>query len=205
MAITSALRLAAVPLVLAATATLTATAPATAAPATAAPATAAPAAAPADRAVAGISGWARMDYPVADEDIRIFVDAHGLFTPHDQGVAASSWGTFRIQHWWPPKGDGQPSFNWGDFKVDCVSVNGPDVAVTGRIVDAGPYWQEFLHRKQPARMGLSFHVPADGGGPTRIGLTAPTADGQPELPKCSAKSPDANAIEGGYTVLDTRR
>ncbi|WP_406513795.1 hypothetical protein OG851_38815 [Streptomyces sp. NBC_00161] len=145
-----------------------------------------------------------MDYPAPGEDIRIFVDAYGLFTPHDQGVPAKSWGTFRIQHRWPPKGDGKPSFNWGNFKVDCVSVNGPDVAVTGRIVDAGPYWQDFLHRKQPARMGLSFHVPAAGGGATRIGITAPTPDGQPELPKCSANSPDANATEGGFTVTDTR-
>lgn len=155
--------------------------------------------------VAGISGWARMDYPLPDDDIRIFVDAHGLFTPHDQAVPARSWGTFRIQHLMPQTDGKPPLFNWGNFKVDCVRVDGPDVAVTGRIFDAGPFWQEFLHRERPARMGLSFHVPAPGGGVTRIGITPPTADGQPELPKCSTKAPNADAIEGGYTVMDTRR
>lgn len=191
----------AVPLVLAATTTVAAALPASAAPA--APAHRSAAAASPAAAVAGISGWARMDYPVKDEDIRIFVDAHGLFVP-GRTVPSRSWGTFRIQHFIPEK-EGHPTvFNWGDFDVDCVRVEGSDVAVTGRIVDAGPVWQPFLQRTPPARMGLSFHVP-EAGGTTRIGITAPPAEDQPELPKCAAKAPDSDAIEGGYTLTDTRR
>jgi hypothetical protein len=88
-----------------------------------------------------------MDYPVKDDDIRIVVDARGLFTSADLVVPARSSGRFRNQYRMHQP-DGQPPlFNWGDFKVDCVSVR-PDVTVTGRIVAAGPYWQEFLHRKQ---------------------------------------------------------
>ncbi|MGE7391204.1 hypothetical protein ACQKM2_37625 [Streptomyces sp. NPDC004126] len=111
----------------------------------------------------------------------------------------------RIQHRRPATGDGKPSFNWGDFKVDCLSVNGRDGTVTGRIVAAGPYWQGYLHRREPARMGLSFRVPAGASGVTRIGLTAPAAEGGPELPKCSAKAPDADVVEGGSTLMEPGR
>ncbi|WP_330330601.1 hypothetical protein OHS33_13230 [Streptomyces sp. NBC_00536] len=195
------LRMAAL-LVLAAVMATGAPVPASAAPG---PADGRPAAATAP-GVAGIAGWSRMDYADPRDEIRIFVDAHGLFTPQGGPAGpARSWGTFRIQHFMGAK-DGEPaSFNWGDFAVDCVRVDGPDVAVTGRIVDAGPGWQIFLNRERPARMGLSFHVPAPGAGATRIGITPPTPAGQPDLPKCSTRAPDADALGGAYTVTDTRR
>lgn len=149
---------------------------------------------------AGITGWARMDYPVPQDDVRIFVDAHGLLTPHGDGVLTRPYGSFRIQHLMPQEDATPPLFNWGDFKVDCVRIDGPDVAVTGRIVHAGPYWQEFLHRTPPARMGVSFHVPAEGGHATRIGITPPAKDGQSELPKCAAKDPDWGITDGAYHI-----
>ncbi|MEU3600922.1 hypothetical protein ABZ714_19695 [Streptomyces sp. NPDC006798] len=156
-------------------------------------------------ALVGVRGWARVDYPIKEEEIRIHVDARGLVGPRSEnGAAAHSWGTFRIQHL-IPRSDGRPPiFNWGDFAVDCVRVDGSEAAVTGRIVTAGPYWQEFLERRPPARMGLSFHIPADGTAPTRIGITAPTAAGTPEVGKCAVASPDADVIEGGYRTIDTR-
>ena len=198
--IKTTLRLA-VPLAVAATALAAGVPAVSAAPADRpAPTSAATTSAVAGPAVAGITGSARMDYPVQAEEIRIIVDARGLFTAANPVIPVLSWGMFRIQHRMsPPLG-----LNWGDFKVDCVRVDGPDVTVTGRIVDAGPYWQEFLHRKQPLRMGLSFHVATEGGAPTRIGMSRPTAAGQPLMPKCTAPAPDTDAIEGGYTVTDTR-
>ncbi|MEU5162706.1 hypothetical protein AB0G74_24280 [Streptomyces sp. NPDC020875] len=161
--------------------------------------------APAAPALVGVRGWARMDYPVKEEEIRIFVDARGVVGPRSEnGGAARSWGTFRIQHLIPGTDGRPPIFNWGDFAVDCVRVDGSEAAVTGRIVAAGPYWQEYLERRPSARMGLGFRIPADGTAPTRVGITAPTAAGTPEVGKCAAKSPDADVIEGGYRLLDTR-
>lgn len=89
--------------------------------------------------------------------------------------------------------------------MDCVRVDGSDVAVTGRLVDAGPGWQEFLHRTPPARMGVSFHVGAPGAGATRVGITAPPPAEGPEPAPCAAQAPDAGITAGGYTLTDTRR
>lgn len=165
-------------------------------------------------AVVGIRGAGRMDYPKEDDEVRIFVDARGVLLGHDDDAtddegegrpAARSWGTFRIQHLVPQTDGRPPLFNWVDFKVDCLRVDGSEVAVTGRIVEAGPYWQEFLERKPTARMGLGFHIPAEGDGPARVSIIPPAAAGQPEVPKCSIKTPDAEVIEGGYSVMDSRR
>ncbi|MFD8025280.1 hypothetical protein ACFV6G_33320 [Streptomyces lavendulae] len=193
-----------VPLVLVLALAVAAAAPT--ATATAAPALEAPVPAP---GLAGIRGWARMAYGDPRDDVRILVDAHGLFDGRDPAVAARSWGTFRIQHFMGGPSDGsdgpRPGFNWGDFRVDCVRVDGADVAVTGRLVDAGPFWQEFLHRTPPARMGVSFHVAAPGSGGTRIGVTAPPPAGEPELAPCAAGPAEAGTTAGGYALTDTRR
>ncbi|MFF7504777.1 hypothetical protein ACFZBM_35920 [Streptomyces lavendulae] len=195
-----------VPLVLA-LAVAAAAPTATAAAATTAAAAAVPAASA--TAFAGIRGWARMAYGDPRDDVRILVDAHGSFDGRDPAVAARSWGTFRIQHFMGGPSDGsdgpRPGFNWGDFRVDCVRVDGADVAVTGRLVDAGPDWEEFLHGTPPARMGVSFHVAAPGTGETRIGITAPPPAGAPELAPCAAGPADAGTTAGGYTLTDTRR
>ncbi|MFF4581390.1 hypothetical protein [Streptomyces sp. NPDC001389] len=198
----TALRLA-VPLALAAALAATACLPASAADSPPVPAAAPGAAVP---AVGGISGWGRMAYGDPRDDVRISVDAHGLFTqpgpgtPSGPSTADRSWGAFRIQHYSPPK-DGEPAnFNWGDFRVDCLRVDGTEVSVTGRLVDAGPAWQEYLHRKPlPARMGLSFHVPRPGGGDAaRIGIIAPVGD--QDMPRCSTTTPDVGLTAGGYRL-----
>ncbi|MEU8436851.1 hypothetical protein AB0F18_28885 [Streptomyces sp. NPDC029216] len=163
--------------------------------------------------VGGISGWARMEYGDPRDDVQVSVDAHGLFAASgaDSGSGAGSgsstatrpWGTFRIQHYSPPV-DGEPgNFNWGDFRVDCLRVEGTEVSVTGRLVDAGPAWKVFLDRKPlPARMGLSFHVPRPGSGDaTRIGLTPPTIGDGPEVAKCATRPPEAGVTAGGYSLL----
>lgn len=102
----------AAPLVLAVALAVTAT---TAATAAAAPAPSFPGPGP---GLAGVQGWARMAYGDPRDDVRILVDAHGLFAGRadgrDPAVAARSWGTFRIQHYMggPPDGE-RPAFNWG--------------------------------------------------------------------------------------------
>lgn len=158
---------------------------------------------PAAPAVGGISGWARMAYGDPRDDVQISVDAHGLFAPAGSPTATRSWGVFRIQHYSPAK-DGQPAnFNWGDFVVDCLRVDGTEVSVTGRIVDAGPAWEPFLNRRPlPARMGLSFHVPGPGGRPdeARVGLTPPAEEGTPDIPKCSTRPADSALAAGGYRL-----
>ena len=50
------------------------------------------------------------------------------------------------------------------------------------------------------RTGSFPRATARTAGSARIGITAPTPEGQPELPKRAAKAPDADAIEGGYTL-----
>ncbi|MFF2192024.1 hypothetical protein [Streptomyces sp. NPDC058157] len=191
------LRLAA-PLALAAALTAPACLPASAAEA---PPTAA--AHPGFPVPGGITGWGRMAYGDPRDDVRISVDAHGLFAPTHSTTAAHPWGRFRIQHYSPPE-DGSPaSFNWGDFVVDCLRVDGTEVSVTGRLVDAGPVWQEFLNREPlPARMGLSFRLPAPGGRPgeARVGLTPPAAKGAPDIPKCSTGPAESSLTAGGYTL-----
>ncbi|MFJ8163677.1 hypothetical protein ACIRBY_22505 [Streptomyces sp. NPDC096136] len=197
----------AVPLALAAALAATACLPASAAgsPPTAPPAAAAGTAGVVP-AVGGISGWGRMAYGDPRDDVRISVDAHGLFTrpaagaPSGPSTAVRSWGGFRIQHYSPPK-DGEPAhFNWGDFRVDCLRVDGTEVSVTGRLVDAGPVWQDYLHRKPlPARMALGFHVPGPGGGDAaRVGILAPAGD--QDMPPCSTPKPDAGLTAGGYRL-----
>ncbi|MEW1635246.1 hypothetical protein AB0469_14315 [Streptomyces sp. NPDC093801] len=178
-------------------------------PASAADSPPVPAAAGAGRrvpAVGGISGWGRMAYGDPRDDVQISVDAHGLFTrpgagaPPGPSLAVRSWGTFRIQHYSPPE-DGRPgNFNWGDFRVDCLRVDGTEVSVTGRLVDAGPVWQRFLHRKPlPARMGLSFHVPRPGDADAaRVGIIAPAGD--QDMPRCSTATPEAGLTAGGYRL-----
>ncbi|MGW5675448.1 hypothetical protein ACWEV4_10255 [Streptomyces sp. NPDC003860] len=173
-------------------------------------------------AVVGIKGGGRMAYPVPEDEIRIFVNARGTVPARDGARAgagtaagagaasgatagAKAWGTFRIQHLVPQPDGRPPLFNWGNFKVDCLRVDGSEVTVTGRIVEAGPYWQEFLERKPTARMGLSFHIPKRGEGPSRVAITPPAAADRPEVPKCAVKAPDADVIEGGYRVMDGRR
>ncbi|MFD5420484.1 hypothetical protein ACFWJT_20975 [Streptomyces sp. NPDC127069] len=198
----------AVPLALAAALTATAGLPALAADA---PSPSSASAAPGAGAggaggISGITGWARMAYGDPRDDVQISVDAHGLFAPAGSTTATHPRGRFRIQHYSPAK-DGQPAnFNWGDFTVDCLRVDGTEVSVTGRIVDAGPVWQTFLDRKPlPARMGLSFHLPAPGGRPDEalVGITPPAAEGTPDIPKCSTAPAESALTAGGY-VLATR-
>ncbi|MDT9692608.1 hypothetical protein Q5762_30620 [Streptomyces sp. P9(2023)] len=43
-----------------------------------------------------LRGAARMDYPVADEDVRFSVDAHSTYGP--VSLPTRSWGTFRLSH-----------------------------------------------------------------------------------------------------------
>ncbi|MFH7596357.1 hypothetical protein WDV06_14805 [Streptomyces racemochromogenes] len=158
-------------------------------------------------APAGISGWARMAYGDPRDDVQISVDAHGLFGPAGSTTATRSWGVFRVQHYSPAK-DGQPeNFNWGDFVVDCLRIDGAaggtEVSVTGRIVDAGQAWSPFLDRKPlPARMGLGFHLPGPGGRPdeARVGLTPPAAEGGPDIARCATGPADSGLTAGGYRL-----
>ncbi|MFG2664418.1 hypothetical protein ACGFY6_09235 [Streptomyces sp. NPDC048387] len=187
-----------VPLAFAAALAATACLPASAA-------TAGPAVRP---SAASVSGWARMAYGDPRDDVQVSVDARGLFRPRDAApapdrtTALRSWGTFRIQHYSPAK-DGRPaSFNWGDFAVDCLRIDGTEVSVTGRLVDAGPAWKEFLDRGPlPARMGLSLHLPSPGDADAaRIGLIPPAPEGSPDIPKCRTALADAGLSAGGYAV-----
>ncbi|MGA4841882.1 hypothetical protein [Streptomyces sp. G45] len=51
-------------------------------------------------------------------------------------------------------------------------------------------------------MGASFHVPEDGRGPARVGMTGPNGKGEPPLAKCMAPAADGTVIAGGYTLKD---
>lgn len=164
--------------------------------AVAAPAPAAPAAPAAVTAAAplqsSLKGEGRMDYPVADEEVRVSVNAHSAY---DRGsIPTRSWGTFRISH----EVDG--TVYWGDFKVDCLRTGGPTATVTGTLVRTSPGhpWNDVLDPH--FRTGISFLVLP--GGESRIGLAGATAKGEPMLTPCMAPAADARVIEGGYRLRD---
>jgi hypothetical protein len=112
-----------------------------------------------------------------------------------------SWGTFRIYH--GIKEPGKPHWaNWGDFKVDCLTTGSPTATVTGMLVRATPGgpWEDLV--KRHVRMGVSFYVAGKGAGPSRIGLSGATPNGEPLLTKCMAPAANAPVIRGGYTLKD---
>ncbi|WP_418957586.1 hypothetical protein [Streptomyces tritici] len=160
--------------------------------AVAAPAPAEPPA-PARTTHSSLAGEARMAYPVADEEVRVRVDAHARFGP--ASLPTRSWGTFRISH----EVDG--TVHWGEFAVDCLTTGGPTATVTGRLVRTSPghVWREVLD--PDVRMGVSFHVPGKGGE-ARIGLSGATPKGEPQLTRCMAPAADARVVEGGYRLKD---
>ncbi|WP_326812769.1 hypothetical protein OIE62_02790 [Streptomyces scopuliridis] len=154
--------------------------------------------------ISSLKGWGRMDYPDAGQDIQVTVDAHATFKGVGWTRPDKAWGTFRIYHRMPAA-NGEPELvNWGDFKVDCLTSGGPTATVTGRLVRTGgnvSAWDDYL--KRHVRMGISFYV-ADGkgSGPSRIGLSGGTEDGEPLLSKCMAPAADAEVIKGGYDLTD---
>ncbi|MFP3988239.1 hypothetical protein U9R90_12160 [Streptomyces sp. E11-3] len=171
--------------------------PAAAAPAPPA-APAAPAAsvsAPAARLVSTLKGNARLGYEVAEEEVRVTVDARARYSVGS--FPTKSWGTFRISH----VKDGRDY--WGDFKIDCLTTGGPTATVTGRLVRTSPDhpWQTELDPH--TRMGLSFYVPKHGEA--RVGLSGATLKGEPLLTKCMAPAADMPVVDGGYTLRDKRR
>lgn len=166
---------------------------AVAAPAAAAP-VASPTPAPQTPAVSSLKGDARMDYPVADQEVRVSVDAHSTYTVGS--VPQRSWGTFRISH----AQDG--TLYWGEFDVDCLTTGGPTATVTGRLVRTSPGHPWLTTLDPHTRMGVSFLVPEKGQA--RIGLSGATEKSEPLLTKCMAPAADAKVIDGGYTLRDRR-
>ncbi|WP_329238338.1 hypothetical protein OG417_35635 [Actinoallomurus sp. NBC_01490] len=155
---------------------------------------------PAVKATSGIRGRARMYFPAPGNHIWVTVDAHSEFGA-SPGIPTRSWGTFRIYH-----GFDQPGVpaNWGDFEVDCLTTGGPTATVTGRLVRTTPGgpWEQAGYLKRHIRMGVSFYVAGRGAGPSRIGLSAGTPEGEPLLTRCMAPAADAPLIRGGYTLKD---
>ncbi|MEU7135546.1 hypothetical protein [Streptomyces sp. NPDC046261] len=152
-----------------------------------------------------LQGTARMDYPVAEEDVRVSVDAHSTF---DQGnKPLTSRGTFRISHKQAGP-DGKVRDYWGEFKVDCLTTGGPTATVTGTLERTSPGHPWRTHLDPNVRMGVSFYVPepGKGGGPARIGLSgaALKAEKKPPLTPCMAPAADSAVIAGGYTLKDRR-
>lgn len=80
--------------------------------AVAAPASSSPPA-PETVAVSSLKGDAGMDYPVADQEVRVSVDARSTYTV--DSIPQRSWGTFRILR----ARDG--TLYWGEFNVDCLT------------------------------------------------------------------------------------
>ncbi|MFD4946170.1 hypothetical protein ACFWNT_27420 [Streptomyces sp. NPDC058409] len=162
------------------------------------------ASAPSGTLISSLKGWGRMDYPDAGQDIQVTVDAHATFEGAGWTRPDKAWGTFRIYHRMPAA-NGEPELvNWGDFKVDCLTSGGPTATVTGRLVRTGGNvgaWDDYL--KRHVRMGISFYVAeGKGSGPSRIGLSGGTEDGEPLLSKCMAPAADAEVIKGGYDLTD---
>ncbi|MBC2874505.1 MULTISPECIES: hypothetical protein [Streptomyces] len=149
-----------------------------------------------------IRGSGRMEYPVTTEDVRLTVDAHATYAGGPT-LPTKSWGTFRLSHKF---GTGkQAKIYWGDFTVDCLRTGGPTAVVTGTLTRTSPGhpWRTMF--PEHARMGVSFSIAPKGGGPSRIGLAAPSPKGQPMLTKCMASATDARVIAGGYTLRDRTR
>ncbi|MFF8710113.1 hypothetical protein ACF07T_01545 [Streptomyces sp. NPDC015184] len=159
---------------------------------------------PSGALTSSLKGRARMDYPDAGHDIRVTVDAHATFKGVGWAEPDKSWGTFRIYHRMPAAEGGPEMVNWGDFEVDCLTSGGPTATVTGRIVRTGGNvggWDDYL--KRHIRMGISFYVgEGKGSGPSRIGLSGGTEDGEPLLSKCMAPAADSKVIKGGYDLTD---
>ncbi|MFG2530309.1 hypothetical protein [Streptomyces sp. NPDC048516] len=168
------------------------------APPPAPPAASAPEAAagtPAATLVSAVKGKARLSYPVAEEKVRVIVDAHSVYVAG--GFPTRSWGTFRISHV-----IGGRDY-WGDFEVDCLTTGGPTATVTGRLVRTSPGHPWQTHLDPHTRMGVSFYVPTHGKA--RAGLSGATAKGAPLLTKCMAPAADMAVVDGGYTLRDRDR
>lgn len=142
--------------------------------------------------VSSLKGDARMDYPVANQEVRVSVDARSTYAVGS--IPQRSWGTFRISH----AQDGK--LYWGEFKVDCLTTGGPTATVTGRLVRTSPGHPWLTTLDPHTRMGVSFLVPEKGEA--RIGLSGATKKGEPLLTKCMAPSADAKVVDGGYTLRD---
>ncbi|WP_274559714.1 hypothetical protein [Streptomyces spiramyceticus] len=142
--------------------------------------------------VSSLKGDARMDYPVANQEVRVSVDARSTYTVGS--IPQRSRGTFRISH----AQDGK--LYWGEFKVDCLTTGGPTATVTGRLVRTSPGHPWLTMLDPHTRMGVSFLVPEKGEA--RIGLSGATKKGEPLLTKCMAPSADAKVVDGGYTLRD---
>ncbi|MFB6503225.1 MULTISPECIES: hypothetical protein [unclassified Streptomyces] len=162
------------------------------------------ASAPSGALTSSLKGRGRMDYPDAGHDIRVTVDAHATFRGVGWAEPDKSWGTFRIYHRMPAAESGPAPVNWGDFEVDCLTSGGPTATVTGRLVRTGGNvggWDDYL--KRHIRMGISFYVgEGKGSGPSRIGLSGGTEEGEPLLSKCMAPAADSKVIKGGYHLTD---
>ncbi|MBO8194146.1 hypothetical protein ITI46_21145 [Streptomyces oryzae] len=139
-----------------------------------------------------LKGQARLGYPVAEEKVRVTVNAHSTFA--EGSFPTRSWGTFRISH----VIDGRNY--WGDFKVDCLTTGGPTATVTGRLVRTSPGHPWRTQLDPHTRMGVSFYVPHHGKA--RAGLSGATAKRAPLLSKCMAPAADMPVVEGGYTLRD---
>ncbi|GAA4936082.1 hypothetical protein ACFPM3_06225 [Streptomyces coeruleoprunus] len=142
--------------------------------------------------LSALKGEARLSYPVADEEVRVTVDAHSTYAAGS--IPTRSWGTFRISH----VIDGRDY--WGDFRVDCLTTGGPTATVTGRLVRTSPGHPWRTHLDPHTRMGLSFHVPERGEA--RVGLSGATAKGAPLLTTCMAPAADMTVVDGGYALRD---
>lgn len=162
------------------------------------------ASAPSGPLTSSLKGWARMDYPDAGHDIQVTVDAHATFRGEGWSEPDRSWGTFRIYHRMPAANGEPEKVNWGDFKVDCLTSGGPTATVTGRLVRTGGNvggWDDYLERR--VRMGVSFYVgEGKGSGPSRIGLSGGTEEGEPLLSRCMAPAADSKVTKGGYNLTD---
>ncbi|WP_066974583.1 hypothetical protein [Streptomyces sp. NRRL F-4489] len=153
--------------------------------------------APASReaaAVSSLKGDGRMDYPIADQEVRVSVDAHSAYT--GGSTPQRSWGTFRISH----AQDGK--VYWGEFAVDCLTTGGPTATVTGRLVRTSPGHPWLTMLDPHTRMGVSFFVPEKGQA--RLGLSGATKKGEPLLTKCMAPAADAKVVDGGYALRDRK-
>lgn len=153
---------------------------------------AAPGAPAAAARTSALKGEARLGYEVAEEEVRVTVDARSTSTVGS--VPVRSWGTFRISH-----AIGGRDY-WGDFEVDCLTTGGPTATVTGRLVRTSPDHPWRTHLDPDTRMGLSFYVPRNGEA--RVGLSGATAKGAPLLTRCMAPAADMAVVDGGYTLRD---
>ncbi|MEU6305995.1 hypothetical protein [Streptomyces chartreusis] len=142
--------------------------------------------------ISSLWGDGRMHYPVADEEVRVSVDARSMYGVGS--VPQRSWGTFRISH----AQDGK--LYWGEFKVDCLTTGGPTATVTGRLVRTSPGHPWLTTLDPHTRMGVSFFVP--DGGEARIGLSGATKKGEPLLTRCMAPAADAKIVGGGFVLRD---